>query len=336
MAAAISTASDTMSTIKQSVNADHTIQFITPTGVAAGETITYAFPTGFTLLAEAVNNFDFAVSAAGSCASFTDKALALTASGATWGLDVTSQTITVTSGTDTIAAGRCVQLEAGTVATDGTTGAANTIVNQTAVQNTTDAKIVIDGSMVDTGTIAVEIVTDNTLAVTATVDPSITCAVDGNIAQFGTFVTSTVDTASQTPIWTISTNANTGYNLSVKSAGNATNAGLYSSSAAYVIKSADGSENSTADLSVAATIGYGMQASKANGDAGSAASTISSPYTSTSDTVGRLQLTAQTVSSAGGPVSNATVTTTLKAKVTGLVPPGAYVDTLTYVCSGIY
>ncbi len=97
-----------------------------------------------------------------------------------------------------------------------------------------------------------------------------------------------------------------------------------------------GAEASTSDLSVAAAIGYGLQGTKTNGDAGSSATSISAPYTSTATTVGRLQLTDQTLASAAGVVSNATVTSTLKAKVTGLVPPGAYTDTLTYVCTGIF
>ncbi|MBI5466870.1 MAG: hypothetical protein HY975_01480, partial [Candidatus Kerfeldbacteria bacterium] len=126
-AATITSARDTMTTLTDSANSSHTIEFITPTGLSAGQTITYTFPTGFTLLAEDANNFDFAISAGASCASFSDATLALTASGATWGVDVTGQVVTITSGTGTVTAGRCVQLEAGPVATNGATGAANTI-----------------------------------------------------------------------------------------------------------------------------------------------------------------------------------------------------------------
>ncbi len=333
-AAAVTSASDVLSTIKQSVVANHTITF-TLNGsdtFSSTETVTVTFPTGFDLTALASpGDYDFRNAS-------TDETIQSGACGATDTIRavVAAQVITFTACNSYTAesAGSTIIIKIGTHAAIGATGA-NQITNQSAAQNTSDPKILIGGTDAS-GTIAVEIVTNNELAVTATVDPALTCAVDGNVAAFGTFVTGTIDTASQTPIWTITTNATTGYSLSVRSAGNATNAGLYSAAASYVIKSADASENSTADLSVAATIGYGLQATKTNGDAGSATSTISAPYTSTSDTVGRLQLTAQTVSSAAGPVSNATITSTLKAKVTGLVPPGSYVDTLTYVCSGIY
>lgn len=333
MAAAVTTAKDTMSTIYDSAAANHTIQFVTPTGVTAGQTITVTFPTGFALGTVDYTDIDMATGA--SCGSVSDKTLAGSPSGTTWGAVKASQIVTITSGTDTITAGHCVIIEIGTNATNGATGDQQ-ITNQTVAQNNSDPKILIGGTMADSGKIAVEIVANNTVAVTGQVDPQISCSIAGTSSDFGTFTLGSVTTGGTTPVWTISTNATGGYNLSVRSAGSGTYAGLYSAGAGYTIKSADTAENSTADLSVAATIGYGAQATKSDGDAGSATTTVSAPYTSTSNTVGRLQLTAQTVASATGPVSNATVTTTLKAKVTGLVPSGSYVDTLTYVCTGVF
>lgn len=335
MAATVTSASDVLSTIQESTLSNHTIQMITPTGVGAGATITVTFPTGFALGTFSVNNEDLAVSAAGSCASFADVTLAASPSGATWGVGQSGQVITFTSGSGTVAAGRCIQIEIGANALTDATGA-SIITNQTAAQNNTDPKILLTAGASDSGTIAVEIVAANTFSLTATVDPSITCSIANTSGSFSTLAIGSIATATNPPVWTISTNATTGYSLSVRSAGNTTSAGLYSSSAAYVIKSADSTEASTADLSTANIIGYGLQGTKTDGGAGSATTSISSPYTSTSNTVGRLQLTSQTLASAGGPVSSATVTSTFKAVVSGLVPPGAYVDTATYVCSGIY
>jgi hypothetical protein len=333
-AAGLSSMKDTMSTMTQSVASNHTNQFVTPTGVSAGQTITITFPTGFALGSVAFGDVDMATGA--TCGTATnDVTLAATASTTTWGVNNTGQVLTLTSATGTVTATYCVIIEVGTNATYGTTGT-NQITNQTAAQNVTDQKILIGGTMADSGKIAVEVVTNSTVAVTGQVDPQISCSIAGNSSAFGTFTMGSVTTGGTTPVWTISTNATGGYSLSVKSAGSGTYAGLYSSGASYTIKSADSAENSTADLSVAATIGYGAQATKSDGDAGSATTTIAAPYTSTSNTVGRLQLTPQNVASATGPVSNATVTTTLKAKVTGLVPSGSYVDTLTYVCTGIF
>ncbi|HUD20548.1 MAG TPA: hypothetical protein VMQ44_00555 [Candidatus Saccharimonadales bacterium] len=332
-AAAITSASDTMSNITDSATSNHTVQFITPSGVAAGQSITITFPTGFALGSVDYTDMDLAEGA--TCSSLTDISLATGAVGLTWGATKTGQVVTIVSDTGTITATHCVQIQIGTNATYGV-GGTHKITNQTVAQNNANQKILIGGTMADTGTIAVVIVANGAVAVTGQVDPQISCSIDTNSAAFGTFVLGTVTPASSTPTWTIGTNAANGYNLTIRSAGNTTNAGLYSAGASYVIKSADSSENATADLSIASTIGYGAQGTKTNGDAGSAATTVSAPYTSTTNTVGRLQLTDQTLASAAGPVSNATVTTTLKAKVTGLVPTGAYVDTLTYVCTGIF
>lgn len=332
-ASTITSAKIVFTTIEQSTTADQTIEFITPTGVAAGETITVTYPTGFDVSTFAVNNADLAVSAAGSCASFSDVTLAASPSGATWGVAVSGQAITFTSGTGTVAAGRCVQIEFGSNATTGAAGA-TFITNQSAAQNNSDPLVNITAGASDSGSIAVEIISGSTVSVSAAVVTSISCALNDTSAAFGTFTINTVTTADSTPVWTISTNATAGYVLSVKSAGNGVAAGLYSSGASYNIASA------TADLASASS-GYGLQATKSDGDAGSATTTVASPFTATGTNVGTLVITAipgsgTQVASASGPVANATVTSTLKAKVSGLVPAGSYVDTLTYSCSGTF
>lgn len=332
-AASLTTMSIALSTIKQSTAADQTIQMITPTGVAAGETITVVYPTGFNLSSFAVGNVDMAVSSAGSCASFSDVTLASSPSGTTWGVAVSSQTLTFTSGTGTVAAGRCIQIELGSNATHGATGS-TFIVNQSAAQNNSDPIINLTAGSSDSGSVAVEIVSDNEVDVSITVAPQITCSVDSNTTNFGTITIGSILTDSETPTWTINTNAASGYSLNVKSTGSGSTAGLYNSGASYTIESA------TADLSVAAS-GYGLQGSKTNGDAGSATTTIASPFTASGTNVGALVLTAipgsgTQLASATGPVSNATVTSTLKAKISALAPTGTYVDTLVFVCTGNY
>lgn len=330
-AAAVTSAKDTMSTIYQSVVANHTVQFVTPTGVSAGQTITITFPTGFTI--GSVDYTDIDMASGATCSGATDISLAATPATTTWGAVFSGQVLTLTSATGTVTATHCVVIEIGTNATYGVAGDQQ-ITNQTAVQNNSDPKILIGGTMADSGRIAVEIVTNNTVAVTGQVDPQISCSIDDTTAGFGTFTLATVATADSTPIWTISTNATGGYNLAVRSTGNGSTAGLYSSIASYTIASA------TADLAGASS-GYGLQGTKSDGDAGSAATTVSSPFTATGTNVGALVVTAfpgsgTTLASATGPVSNATVTSTLKAKVSGLVPSGSYVDTLTYVCTGVF
>lgn len=333
-AASVTSAQDRLSTIKESQNADHTIEFITPTGYSAGQNFTITFPTGFTLAAESTSNWDFAVSAAGSCASFSDKTIALTPSGTTWGLDITGQVVTFTSGTDTIAAGRCIQLEAGTNAG----GAANTIVNQTAAQNNSDAKILIGGSA-DTGSIAVEIVADNDVTVNATVDPSITCAFTGMTTTFASLTTGAISTSDTSTTITLSTNAGSGLNVTVYDAGNATNPGLYKSSGTtYLIGSADSSYTNIATLA-AGTDGFGLTASSSGGSG--ATLTVDGRFDASggSNEVGGLEVGASAavpIAAATGALASRVLTIVHKAAVSGLAPAGSYTDTLTYVCTGIF
>ena len=176
-AAALTSMSDVMSRLKAATASNHEIKFVTPAGggVAAGETVTLLM-TGFdatSVDAIAFGDVDFAEGNSNDCtsASFTEKTLAAAPSGATWG--VTSDNanlITITSGTDTITADRCIRIKIGTNATSGTTGT-NQITNGGAA---TAHSIGIAGSFNDTGTISIDIITDDQITISAQVDPTIT------------------------------------------------------------------------------------------------------------------------------------------------------------------
>jgi hypothetical protein len=327
-----------LSTIKESTLADHTLEFITPTGVSAGQTITITYPTGFNLGTFNVNNFDMAVSSGGTCSSFTDKNLAATPSGTTWGVAQSGQVITFTSGTDTIAANRCVQIEIGSNATFGASGT-TVITNQTAAQNNTDAKVLIGGTMSDSGTLAVEIIADNDVTVNATVDPSITCSFTGMTTTFASLTTGAVSTSDTNTTITLSTNASSGLNVTVYDAGNGTNPGLYKNyGATYLIGSADSSYNNIVTLT-AGNDGFGIIASASGGSG--ATLTIDGRFDASGgiNEVGGLEVgpaNAVNVASATGPLANRVLTIVHKAAVSGLAPAGSYTDNLTYVCTGIF
>jgi hypothetical protein len=173
-AANLTSKTDTLSSLKASTAADHTILFTTPTGVAAGETIELTF-TSFTVGASLdFEDLDMSIEAAGGdgvCdTGDTEKTLAATASGAAWGAVRTSATvITIDSGTDTITAGDEVCIEIGTGAETGATGVEQ-ITNPTAGSY----DLAIAGTMTDSGETAIEILTDDQVAVTAVVDESLT------------------------------------------------------------------------------------------------------------------------------------------------------------------
>mgnify|MGYP001583270688 FL=1 len=104
MAGNITTVSDVMTREKTSTASNHTIQFIVPLGSSGGEEISLTFPAGFTMNSIDYLDVDVAVSAAGSCATFSDLTLAGIAAGATWGVALSGQVLTLTSASGTISA----------------------------------------------------------------------------------------------------------------------------------------------------------------------------------------------------------------------------------------
>ncbi len=155
-AANLTSVSDTLSDSDANVVSDHTIRFTVPTGsagLAAGETITITFPTGFVMGSVAVGDVDMSVNS-------TDQTLAAAASGSTWGVAVSGQVLTITSGTATLSAGDVVEIKIGTNAAGG----ANQITNPAVGSY----EISITAGSSDTGKTRVAIV-DNVL-VTASVD----------------------------------------------------------------------------------------------------------------------------------------------------------------------
>jgi len=178
-AAALTDVSDTLSTVAASTVANHTIVFTTPTGVAAGETITVVFPASFPDGLSGVDFADMDVNDGG------EKTLAAVCDGASWGAAVATRTITFTSCTDTIAATSTVTIEIGTHAA----GPGDTqIVNPVAAN---DLAIDIAGTMVDSGSLAVSIIADDSVAVSSTVNPTITFSISDTTIGFGDLSTST-------------------------------------------------------------------------------------------------------------------------------------------------
>ena len=283
-AAALSSLSDTQSSIKINTLSDHTIQFVTPTGVIVGQSISITFPVGWNLGTVNATSTDFATSTSSSCSGFTDAVIANgTASGLTWGVATTSQSITITSGTAVIPANRCIQIRFGTNAISQASGTAQ-ITNPSAA---TSSIITIAGSFGDTGSITTNIIADDTVAVTATVAQSFTFTISTSTIFFGTlgsgaakFASSTnpLGDVSETVAHTlgVSTNAPSGYTITIKgqtltSLQNASNTITAIGSAAAsstppgteqfgIRASVSGGTGSTIDTTYAAATSYGYDA----------------------------------------------------------------------------
>lgn len=163
--------SDTLSDSDLSAASNHTVLFTIPAGsagVTTGQTITVTFPAGFNLTGVVFTDLDLQTAA-------TDRTLVAGAPGAAqWGYVLAGQTITLTAGTGiTVSAGEVVEIQIGTNATFGTTGA-NQIDNPASA---TSYELSITAGTADTGRTRVAII-DNVL-VEAIVDTTFTFTITG-------------------------------------------------------------------------------------------------------------------------------------------------------------
>ena len=149
-AANVTDVSDTLSDSASASVSDHTIDFITPSGIATGETVEVTFPVGFNLTGVTAGDIDIEVNSVNDDADWTPV--------------IAGQVITLTQNTGTVAAGDQVTIKIGTNATGGT----NQITNPTPTGGNESFQIDIAGTMADSGHTRV-VILDTTL-VTAKVD----------------------------------------------------------------------------------------------------------------------------------------------------------------------
>lgn len=226
-AANVVSISDTLSDSDRSVDASHTIQFTTPTGISIGQTVTYTFPAGFVLTGVLTSDFSEQVSGVATT---------------TWTEGIAGQVITLTRLTSPIAASTTIKL----------------LVNGTnKINNPTTAgsyEIDIAGTMADTGHTRVVIIDD--VLVTARVNTTFTftvtamattTAVNGTTTTrasssttipFGTLVANTITTLGQT--LAVTTNAIHGFVVTVEESQR-----LLSSTGADIDNFANGVESAT-------------------------------------------------------------------------------------------
>jgi hypothetical protein len=330
-AAALSSLSDTQTSLKVSTLSDHTFVFVTPTGLAAGQTITITFPLGYNLGTFSVNNVDLATSTSATCSGFTDALLSSSPSGTTWGVAQSGQTITFTSGTAVIPANRCVQIEIGANATSGATGVSQITNPATAGATTTD----IAGTFGDNGSTTQNIITNDTVTISATVSQSLSFSISTTTLYFGTLSTGAARFASSTNVagdatetiahtLAVSTNAGSGYTISVRgqtltSQQNASNTIAFIG--ATVASSTAGSEQ------------FGIRATVSGGTG----STIDSTYSAATSYGYDATATTSAVFATG---SGATLTSTYSlryvANISTLTEAGTYVANLIYVATANY
>lgn len=342
-AASVSSASDTMSRLKASTASDHTFLFVTPTGIAAGQTVTLTFSAGFTGVSGILfSDIDFASGSTNVCstATYTEKTLASTPATSTWGAASSGQVVTITSGTDTVAASKCLRIKIGTNATNQSTGV-NQISNGATGSSDT---ITIGGTFTDTGVISIEIMDNDQVSVTASVDQTLSFDLDTGITSgetatpytvpLGTLSAGSVTHSNGSSINQIfvdgGTNASGGMNVSVKNANGAQGLKSTSTPADYI--------GSTTGTMAAGTANYGLCVDSATptGFARSATYTTTCTIASATNGVVGLTTTPTDILTSSTPVTGH-AQVQVNAAITSSTPAHSdYTDTLTFIATASF
>ncbi len=335
-AASITSHKDTLSRLKASTAANHEWQFVSPTGVdATTDNIVFEFDvsgTAFNLGSIALGDIDLLEdtdATPGNCqGTLTQEVLVSTDTAATneWlvTINTTADTITVGPAASndtgaTIAANACVILRVGTNASGGT----NQITNPTAGTY----RMGISGTFGDTGETSVTIISDDQVAATATVDPTISFSISANSITFGTLTTANARYADTTNgsstevvahTMTASTNASGGYVITVD--------GTTLTSGSNTITAIGG----TATSSSPGTEQYGIRATASGG-----IGTVSAPYNTTDYALDTAAFPDQ-LASASGPSANTTYSLYYLANIAATTEAGSYTSTLTYTATGTF
>ena len=227
------------------------LYFMSPTGVSAGQSFTITF-AGFSMPSSSPtglnsDDIDYSVNTAiGTCdGSFADRNIQDGApSGSTWGVSTSSNSITLTSASGVIAAERCVHFELGTNATAAATGDSQLTTGGFATLHT----VSVSTSTGDSATSTVDVIDNDQILISATVDPTITFTISDNAIGFGTLTSggpryATYDgagsgSATSAHNLTISTNASSGFSITYS--GSTLTSGGNTISVATIVNDTDG------------------------------------------------------------------------------------------------
>ncbi len=328
-AASLTSLSDNMSRLKASTASNHDIRFVTPAGggVASGETVELTFSADFTPGSVAFGDIDFQEGSTNNCtsASWTDETLVASGpSSSQFSAAWSGNVLTFTSGgaSATVAADKCIRILIGTNAAGGTNQITNGAIDD-------DDTIAIAGTFGDTGTISVDIITDDQVVISATVAPSITFSISDNTIGYGALNASddrfaTGDTngnSSATVAHTLAagTNATSGYIMYVMGA-TLTSGGNTITAPAGPSATTVGSEQ------------FGLNLSASGGSG-----TVDSQYgTSSQYGWGATGSTQDNVAAATGATASTTYSATYVGNIAAETEAGTYGTTLTYTATATY
>lgn len=335
-AAQVTSFSDTLTRLKASTAADHTIFLVSPGGIAAGQSMTLTFGAAFTTNTIVLADIDYATGNSGTCtsATYTEQTLAAAPSGATWGVTFSSSVLTLTSGTGVSTAGNCMRFRIGTNAVTGSTGT-HQITNGSSGATTATVVANINAGT-DTGTLFIPIITNDQVTISATIDPTISFSINNTAVSFGSLSSSTgrwattggganataatdPTSANTAHTLTVGTNASSGYTVTYNGA--LLTSGANTIAAATITGDSDGTINSNQF----ALCGKGTSGSP----------TVASGYVcGTNSDYNFVAGTTTTLASATAPASSDVVSVAYLANIASSKPAGTYTTTLTYVATG--
>lgn len=294
-----------------------------PTSTATETSVKVTFPTGYTVSTTVGN---WAVSTAVTT-GWPSGAVAWTGIGAPTGSGefvVSGQSVNFQSGNISPGTTYCFNWT-NTAALTTKSSATNSNTGQVITQTT-------GGVASDTGDYATSTVSDDQVAVSATVPPSFTFVLDANSTSFSSNLSSgsVVQTTGRTI--TVTTNAPNGWIAWAKDA----NTGLTSVAAAKTIASTTPGTGATLS---SGTEGYVMSAEVTTDASGGGSPSIPTAYQGNSgnNTGSGLDTTYRTIASSGGTANGDVITVRGKAAISGSTPAANdYADTWTIVGAGTF
>ncbi|MES3006030.1 MAG: hypothetical protein V4664_03735 [Patescibacteria group bacterium] len=331
-AASLTNVYDAMTRLSVDAASDHSIQFRTSTGVASSQTMVVTFPSDFDGASDAQGALDFSdvdlfedTTPDGVCDGSAETLVASGATSAQWNVAFSGtegRVVTLTSGgaSAIIAAASEVCIKIGENATGGA-------ANSQYINPATNGSKVITlaaGSGADTGSVTVNVLTNDQVAVTATVAQSLTFSISDNTIEFGTLSASAAQYADDSAgnsseveahNLIVGTNAANGYTMTIN--------GSTLTSGANTID-AIGSSNTA---SSAGTEQFGIRMTATGGSG-----TVSAPYASSGFAFDSAALPDE-VAAATGSSANTTYSARYLANIAAQTEAGAYSATLTYVAA---
>lgn len=186
----------------------------------------------------------------------------------------------------------------------------------------------------DSGTLAVPILSDDQVVVSATVDPTITSTLSSNACNLATLTSSAINTCNYTN--TVTTNASSGYVARLLDLSSVTAGKLCSPSAAVCTNDIN---RTTGNVDLGSEE-YGVATDRSAqdlADYGTGAGECTTPDNPQEATaLSSDQVTAQSYGSSSGPVSAEVSRLCHAASITGTTPAGSYTGTVTHITTGTF